>query len=102
MTLISYIISPAVVQVQETEWREPVLVWLSVNIPTGISKSSLYQFVHGIITRDCGCNPRYPSWLLGKASCEKMGEWNGDRLLGLYDELSTFLNLYQGKGLNIS
>ena len=30
---------------------------------------------------------------------------NGGRLLGLYDELSTFLsqlNLYRGKGLNLS
>ena len=46
-------------------------------------------------------------WLLGDATCEKMGDLmavNGGRLLGLY-ELSTFLtqlNLYRGKGLSLS
>ena len=49
-----------------------------------------------------------PVWLLGDATCEKMGDLmasNGNRLLGLYDELSTFLsqlNLYCGKGLALS
>lgn len=109
VTLTSFVISPAVVEVPGTEWREPVLVWLSVNMPTGSSKSSLYQFLHGVITKvkkECGCTSRDPSWLLGDASCEKMGDLmalNGGRLLGLYDELSTFLtqlNLYRGKGLS--
>ena len=46
--------------------------------------------------------------MLGDATCEKMSDLmaaNGGRLLGLYDELSTFLtqlNLYRGKGLNLS
>ena len=55
----------------------------------------------------CGCSSD-PVWLLGDATCEKMGDLmaaNGGRLLGLYDELSTFLtqlNLYRGKGLTLS
>ena len=110
VTLTSFVISPAVVEVPGTEWREPVLVWLSVNMPTGSSKSSLYQFLHGVITKvkkKCGCTSRDPSWLLGDASCEKMVDLmalNGGRLLGLYDELSTLtqLNLYRGKGLNLT
>ena len=111
VTLTSFVISPAVVEVPGTEWHEPVLVWLSVNMPTGSSKSSLYQFFHAVITKvkkECGCTSRDPSWLLGDASCEKMGDLmalNGGRLLGLYDELSTFLtqlNLYRGKGLNLT
>ena len=97
VTLTSYVISPSVVQVPGTEWREPVLVWLSINMPTGSSKSSLYQFLNSIITKvrkECGCTSRDPAWLLGEASCEKMGDLmdrNGGRLLGLYDELSTLL-----------
>ena len=86
-------------------------MWLSVNMPTGSSKSSLYHFLHSIITtvrRECGCTARDPARLLGDASCEKMGDlmaMNSSQLLGLYDELSTFLtqlNLYRGKGLNLT
>ena len=46
-----------------------------------------------------------PSWFLDEASLEMMGALmsrNDNKLLGLYDELSTFLaqiNIYRGKGL---
>ena len=45
------------------------------------------------------------SWLVEDATFEKMGELmaqNGDRMFGMYDELTTFLtqiNLYRGRGL---
>ena len=47
-------------------------------------------------------------WFLQDSSFEKMGELmslNGGRLLGLYDEFSSFLarlNLFKGKGLSNS
>ena len=103
--------SPAVVQVPDTEWTERVLVWISINMPTGSTKSALYQYMHSIITRvhaKCGLTSLDPAWLLGDATCEKMGDLmasNSGCLLGLYDELSTFLtqlNLYKGKGLTFS
>ena len=109
--LTSYVVSPAVVKVPGTEWRERVLVWLSINMPTGSTKSALYQYMHSIILcvrAKCGLTSRDPTWLLGDATCEKMGDLmatNGGRLLGLYDELSTFLtqlNLSKGKGLTFS
>ena len=71
-------------------------------------KSALYQYLNTIIIRvreRCGYTPHDPAWLLGDATYEKMGDLmaaNDGRLLGLYDELSTFLsqlNLYRGKGL---
>ena len=71
-------------------------------MPTGSTKSALYQYLHTIIIHvreRCGYTPHDP---------EKMGDLmaaNGGRLLGLYDELSTFLlllNLYRGKGLTLS
>ena len=111
LTLTSYAISPAVVKVPGTDWSEPALIWLSINMPTGSTKSSLYQYLNGVILevkKHCGCKACDPEWLLGDATCEKMGDLmaaNGGRLLGLYDELSTFLtqlNLYCGKGLNLS
>jgi len=109
--ITSYMASPAVVMVPGTNWSEPALVWLCINMPTGSTKSALYQYLHGIITQvrtACGYASRDPAWLLGDASCEKMGDLmaaNGGRLLGLYDELSTFLtqlNLYRGKGLTLT
>jgi hypothetical protein len=56
----------------------------------------------------CKCRSNDPQWLLGDSTLEKMGDLmasNEGRLLGLYDELSTFLtqlNLYKGKGVNVS
>ena len=49
--LTSYVMSPAVVKVPDTEWAERVLVWISINMPTGSTKSALYQYMHSIIVR---------------------------------------------------
>ena len=111
ISLTSYIISPAVVKVPNTEWCEPAIVWLSINMPTGSTKSALYNFLTSIILKvraKCGYKKIDPVWLLGDATCEKMGDLmcaNNARLLGLYDELTSFLtqlNLYRGKGLTMS
>jgi hypothetical protein len=84
---------------------------LSINMPTGSTKSALYHYLNNIITKvrnKCKITPLDPVWFVGDATCEKMGDLmaaNGGRLLGLYDELSSFLsqlNLYRGKGLNLS
>ena len=99
------------VKVPNTEWSETALLWLSVNMPTGSTKSALYQYLSSVILRvrkECGYRPIDAVWLLGDATCEKMGDLmaaNDGRLLGLYDELTSFLtqlNLYQGKGLTLS
>jgi len=111
VTITSFIISPSMVQVPNTEWSEPVLVWLSINMPTGSTKSALYQYLNKIVLqvrKQCGYKEIDPVWLLGDATCEKMGDLmaaNHGRLLGLYDELTsvlTQLNLYRGKGLTLS
>ena len=47
----SYIISPATVQVPGTEWCEKALVWLSINMPTGSTKSALYLYLHTVIIK---------------------------------------------------
>ena len=56
----------------------------------------------------CGLTDMDPLWMLDEASFEKMGAMmsaNNDKLLGLYDEMSTYLaqiNIYRGKGLSES
>ena len=111
LILTSYVISPAVIIVPDTNWREAALIWLSINMLTGSTKSSLYHYLHSLlqkVRRKSGCTASHPAWLLGDATCEKMGDkmaLNGGRLLGLYDELTTFLtqlNLYRGKGLSLT
>ena len=111
ITLTSFVISPAVVKVPNTDWSEPVLVWLSINMPTGSTKSALNQYLNKVVLevrKKCGYRAVDPVWLLGDATCEKMGDLmaaNQGRLLGLYDELTsilTQLKLYRGKGLTLS
>ncbi len=56
----------------------------------------------------CGLSDAKPGWLLEDATFEKMGDIMSDnygKLLGHYDELSSFLtqiNLHRGKGLSES
>ena len=104
--LSSFLLSPAVVHVDGTDWKEPVLIWESVCMPTGSGKSSLCAFITRILKEIKGKvgDPSTP-WLLDDATFEMMGKLmaqNSDRIFGLYDELTTFLtqiNLYRGRGL---
>ena len=67
LILTIYVISPAVIIVPDTNWREAALIF---DMPTGSTKSSLYL-----------------NRVLGDATCERMGDKmaeNGGRLLGLY------------------
>ena len=102
---------PPVVKVLNTNWEEPVLVWLTVAMPTGSGKSTLFRHIYLLLraVRDqCGETDKDPSWIFDDASFEKMGALmheNGSCLLGFYDELSAFLtqiNLYRGRGLSDS
>ena len=80
-------------------------------MPTGSVKSPLYKFLLGILRKaraQSGLDEQSPSWLLEEATFEKMGALmaeNHSNLLGLYDELSSFLtqfNPYKGPGLSDS
>ena len=108
VTITSFMLSPAVVSVPGTDWSEPALIWLCINMPTGSTQSALYQYLHNVIVkvrRKCRYTVQDPAWLLGDATCGDLMAANGGRLLGLYDELSTFLTQlyhYHGKGLTLS
>ena len=68
LILCSFVLSPAVVKVPNTDWEEPTLLWLIVNMPTGSRKTTVYQFLRNILEgiRDlCGCTSKYALIILG-------------------------------------
>ena len=80
-------------------------------MPTGSGKSPLYKFLLGLLRKTraaVGMDEASPPWLLEEATFEKMGAMmaeNHSKLLGLYDELSSFLtqiNLYKACDLSDS
>ena len=51
LLITSFIISPAVVKVPGTDWEEPALVWLTISMPTGSRKTTIYQFLRRLLQR---------------------------------------------------
>ena len=90
-------LSPSVVKVPGTDWTEPVLAWLTVSMPTGSGKSTLFQHLYSMMQEIrvmCGVTDEEPTWVFDDATFEKMGALmneNSCRLLGFYDEMSAFL-----------
>ena len=94
-----------------TEWVEPVLLWVSIGMPTGSGKSPLFKYLLTLLRKErvrCGLDETSPALQLEEATFEKMGAMmakNHSKLLGLYDELSTFLtriNLFKSRGISDS
>ena len=111
LLLVSFFMSHSVVKVPGTVWVEPVILWIAIAMPTGSGKTPLFAFLTTIlhdVRKKLKLTSMHPPWLLDEASFEKMGELmatNHSKLLGMYDELSTFLaqiNVYRGKGLSDS
>ena len=109
VVIISFVMSHSAVAVQGTDWVEPVLLWISICMPTGSGKSSLCKYIKGLIN-DVYANTAKgaPSWFLDDQSFEKMGsimQENNGKILALYDELSMFLsqmNVFSGKRITDS
>lgn len=77
-------------------------------MPTRSGKTPLFTFLTDLLQKvwcECKLSEAIPAWCLDEASFEMMGYFmsnNNGKLLGLYDELSTFLakiNVYRGKRL---
>ena len=61
LILTSFVLSPSVISVPGTEWTEPALIWLTVCMPTGSRKTTVYQFLRGLlqeIREAAGCTGR--------------------------------------------
>ena len=111
MINVSFMLAHSYVKVEGTQWMEPVILWATIGMPTGSGKSSLFNYFLGLLREvrmKCGRKDVHPSWTVEESSFEKMGALmasNDGRLLGLYDELSSFLtqiNLYGSKGISDS
>lgn len=97
LLLESYCLSHCTIEVPNTEWIEPSLLWITISMPTGSGKTLLYGFLSNLLSKvraRCSlCEDDIP-WTVDDSSFEKIGAMmanNGERLLGIYDELSTFL-----------
>ena len=99
--------SHCTVEVPGTEWVEPAILWIAITMPTGSGKTPLFIFLTNILHKvraKLQLSRADPPWLLDEVSFEKIElmATNDAKLLGMYDELSTFLaqiNVYRGKGL---
>ena len=103
--------SHSTVEVEPTEWVEPVLLWIAICMPTGSGKTALCKFLKSLIDKaraNCKLTKADTSWCLDDQSFEKMGSLmseNHCKLIGLYDELAVFLsqiNVFRGCGLSDS
>lgn len=58
LILTSFVISPSVIRVPGTDWVEPILLWITISMPTGSRKTTVYQFLRGLlqkIRKAAGC-----------------------------------------------
>lgn len=87
---VSFSMSHCSVEVEGTDWIEPVL-WISICMPTGSGKTSLYGYLKRLVdSTHTNIGEHDLSWYLDDQSFEKMGAMMNDnysKLLGLYDEL---------------
>lgn len=87
------------------EWAESSLLWITICMPTSTGKSPLCTFLSDLLDKVCSKSAKDDdpgTWMVYDATFEKMGALmaaNGNRLLGLYDEFSTFLTQIKGKGI---
>ena len=108
---VSFCMSHSSVKIEATEWVEPVILWLSICMPTGSGKTPLFKLLKGLIDKTrmrCGLTLADRSWCLDNQSFEKMGSLMADnhgKLIVLYDELTMFLfqiNVFRGRGISDS
>ena len=76
LVIVGFSMSHSVVQVADTDWVEPVLLWIAICMQTGSGKSGLCKFLKSLVLRarsECHLGPDDPSWCLDDQSFEKMG-----------------------------
>ena len=66
LLLTGYLLSHRVMKVPNTNWVEPVLIWLTICMPTGSGKTPLYTFLISVLNKmrlKCELNDDDQSWL---------------------------------------
>lgn len=111
LLVVGFSMSHSTVELESTEWIEPVILWIGICMPTGCGKSTLCKFLKSLVKKareECGLTDDDATWWLDDQSFEKMGVLMADncnKVLGLYDELPMFLaqiNVFRGRGLSDS
>ena len=90
MIIVSFLLAHSDVQVEGQLWKEPVILWVSIVMPTGSGKSSLFAYFLTLLRKVRGkCNRKdiYPSWTVEESSFENMGA------LMSYNEARSFLQI---------
>ncbi len=73
---MSFMLAHSNVVVDGTAWAEPVILWISIGMPTGSGKSSLFNYFLGLlrdVREKCGRKDIHPPWTVEESSFEKMG-----------------------------
>lgn len=73
---VAFCMSHSTVEVEVTEWVEPVILWISICVPTDSGKSALCKFLRSLVTKaqvSCDLTECDPSWWTDDQSFEKMG-----------------------------
>ena len=63
--------SPSIIEVTGTDWKEPILVWLTVCMQSGGGKSTLFRHIYKLIERirsELHLKDNDPSWVFEDAS----------------------------------
>ena len=105
LVTIGFAISHSVVQVADTDWVEPVLLWIAICMQTGSGKSGLCKFLKSLVSRARSECKLGPAWCLDDQSFGAIMSENHGKLLGLYDELPMFLsqiNVFSSRGVTNS
>ena len=82
--------APSIVEVPATGWCEPVVLWLSIGMPTGSCKSSLFKVLFQLVAdtrKHCKLDERNPAWTFDEVTFEKMGALIGENGVGCWEHL---------------
>lgn len=98
--IVAFSLSHSVVEIEGTDWVEPVLLWISICMPT----ADFYVTGSKVPKHCAGWQTNSSQWLCDDQSFEKMGDLmsqNHWKLFGLYDELPMFfsqINVLRARG----
>ena len=71
LILVSFFLAHSVVAVPDTDWVEPVILWLTVGMPTGSGKSPLFNYLLIILRKvHCKCNRKevHSTWTVDEST----------------------------------
>ena len=74
LLLVSFFLSHCAVEVPDTMWIEPAILWITITMPTGSGKTPLFTYLTRILQRvrqKLNLTHVHPPWLLTKQALKK-------------------------------